>query len=240
MREAQPALVEVRACHRDAPAARDQLLGRGIEVRMVALAQRKDAFGLHHGIAHDHGDEADLVEADLVPQRDRFADLIDVRAHDRAVRRVERRGRHPALEQANALERVVVARAPADVLVRLPPRAVEGDDEKTHVGIGKRGDRVVVEQRAVGDELDAQADARERAHDLRKALVHRRLEAGAQQDLRADETLELAGKLGRKHGARLVRHVTDVTHPAAQVAGERRLDLDQFRQVGKHSCQSAL
>jgi len=26
---------------------------------------------------------------------------------------------------------VVVARAPADVLVRLPPRAVEGDDEKT-------------------------------------------------------------------------------------------------------------
>src|SRR5947209_14395721 len=30
-------------------------------------------------------------------------------------------------------------------------------------------------RRAVGDELDAQADARERAHDLRKALVHRRL-----------------------------------------------------------------
>jgi hypothetical protein len=33
-----------------------------------------------------------------------------------------------------------------------------------------------------GRALDAQADARERAHDLRKALVHRRLEAGAQQD----------------------------------------------------------
>ncbi len=191
-------------------------------------------------LAHDHGDEADLVEAHLVPQRDRFADLVDIRAHDRAVRRVERRGRHPALEQANALERVVVARAAANMLVGLPPRAVEGHDEKTHVGIGKRGNRVVVEQRAVGDELDARADASERAHDLHKVFVHRRLEAGAQQDLGAGETFEFFGKLGRKYRAGLVWHVADVAHPAAQIAGERRLDLDQFRQVGKHFRQSAM
>ncbi len=164
-----------------------------------------------------------------LPETDAGRDFFEVAPHDRVIDGEQRAAVTQGFAHAaDVAQRLVIVGTPADVLVRLLRDAVETERDVLDVSSDQCRQQLICYDRAVREHLIRRAEPGQRRQDLGQFGVHGRFESRSNDEMRIAERRQLLDHGRVEQRPAHLGHEADMAHPAADVAGRRGLDLDDF------------